>query len=90
MTQLHDVVGYAAGFLATLAFVPQVTKTFKARSARDISLGMYVLFCAGILAGFLSRNDKICGDGKPPLRQRPDVALGHVVYQCHDGQLVTK
>ena len=48
MTHLHDVVGYAAGFLATIAFVPQVTKTFKARSAGDISLGMYVLFCTGV------------------------------------------
>jgi hypothetical protein len=49
-----------------------------------------VLFCAGILAGYLARNDKLCADGKPPIRQRPDVALGHVVYQCRDGQLVTK
>jgi MtN3 and saliva related transmembrane protein len=48
MPHLHDLVGYAAGFLATAAFVPQVVKTFKARSARDISLGMYVLFCAGV------------------------------------------
>jgi MtN3 and saliva related transmembrane protein len=48
MPHFHDLVGYAAGFLATAAFVPQVAKTFKARSARDISLGMYVLFCAGV------------------------------------------
>jgi MtN3 and saliva related transmembrane protein len=48
MTHIHDVVGYAAGFLATAAFVPQVAKTFKAQSARDISLGMYVLFCSGV------------------------------------------
>jgi MtN3 and saliva related transmembrane protein len=48
MTPFHDVVGYAAGFLATAAFVPQVVKTFKERSTRDISLGMYVLFCAGV------------------------------------------
>ena len=48
MTQFTDVVGYAAGLLATAAFVPQVAKTFKARSARDISLGMYLLFCAGV------------------------------------------
>lgn len=48
MLHFHDLVGYAAGFLATAAFVPQVAKTFKARSARDISLGMYVLFCAGV------------------------------------------
>lgn len=49
-----------------------------------------VLFCAGILAGYTSRNDKLCGDGQPPLKQRPDVALGHVVYLCHDGQTVTR
>jgi len=48
MTPVHDIVGYVAGVLATAAFVPQVAKTFKARSARDISLGMYVLFCAGV------------------------------------------
>src|SRR5262249_10408891 len=48
MSPVHDLVGYAAGFLATAAFVPQVAKTFKARSARDISLGMYVLFCSGV------------------------------------------
>src|SRR5262245_60920626 len=48
MIQFHDIVGYAAGFLATAAFVPQVVKTFKDRSTRDISLGMYVLFCAGV------------------------------------------
>jgi MtN3 and saliva related transmembrane protein len=48
MSPVHDVVGYAAGFLATAAFVPQVAKTFRERSARDISLGMYVLFCAGV------------------------------------------
>ena len=48
MIHLQDVVGYAAGFLATAAFVPQVVKTFRERSARDISLGMYVLFCGGV------------------------------------------
>jgi MtN3 and saliva related transmembrane protein len=48
MTTVPDVIGYSAGFLATAAFVPQVTKTFRERSARDISLGMYVLFCAGV------------------------------------------
>ena len=48
MPQFHELVGYAAGFLATIAFVPQVAKTFKEGSARDISLGMYVLFCAGV------------------------------------------
>jgi len=48
MATLPDVVGYSAGLLATAAFVPQVAKTFRDRSTRDISLGMYVLFCAGV------------------------------------------
>ena len=48
MTHFSDVVGYSAGFLTTAAFVPQVAKTFKERRARDISLGMYALFCIGV------------------------------------------
>jgi len=48
MLQFHDLVGYAAGLLATAAFVPQVAKTFRERNTRDISLAMYVLFCAGV------------------------------------------
>ena len=48
MSDVRDIVGYAAGLLATAAFVPQVAKSFKARSTPDISLGMYLLFCAGV------------------------------------------
>jgi MtN3 and saliva related transmembrane protein len=48
MIAVQDVVGYSAGLLATLAFVPQVVKTWKDRRANDISLGMYELFCAGV------------------------------------------
>jgi hypothetical protein len=49
-----------------------------------------VLFCAGIYAGFRSRNDKICADGRPPVAERPDVTIGRVVYRCHNGQTVTR
>ena len=45
---MSEVIGYLAGFLATVAFLPQVTKTVRDRSVKDISLGMYVLFCAGV------------------------------------------
>jgi MtN3 and saliva related transmembrane protein len=48
MIHLYNVVGYAAGCFATVAFVPQVVKTLKHRSTRDISLGMYALFCTGV------------------------------------------
>jgi MtN3 and saliva related transmembrane protein len=48
LTQMPQAIGYLAGFLATVAFLPQVTKSFKANSAKDISLSMYVLFCTGV------------------------------------------
>jgi MtN3 and saliva related transmembrane protein len=44
-----DLFGYAAGILTTVAFLPQVIKTYASRSARDISLHMYVIFTIGIL-----------------------------------------
>ena len=54
---MSEVIGYLAGFMATVAFLPQVAKTVRDRSVKDISLGMYVLFCAGVslwlIYGFL-------------------------------------
>jgi MtN3 and saliva related transmembrane protein len=44
-----DVLGYAAGTLTTIAFVPQVLRAWRTRSTRDISLGMFVVFSAGVL-----------------------------------------
>ena len=67
-----------------------MTKREKKRVYVGLAALILVLFCAGILAGYVSRNDKLCADGKPPKSQRPDVALGHVVYLCHDGQMVTR
>jgi MtN3 and saliva related transmembrane protein len=46
MTQL---LGLAAGFLTTISFLPQVLKTWKSRSAKDLSLGMFSMFCLGVL-----------------------------------------
>lgn len=42
-------IGLAAGFCTTVAFLPQVIKTWKTKSAKDLSLGMYILFCVGII-----------------------------------------
>ena len=42
-------IGLAAGALTTTAFLPQVIKTWKSRSAKDLSLGMFSLFCTGVL-----------------------------------------
>ncbi len=43
-----DFLGYVAGFLTTIAFLPQVVKAIKYGSTKDISLGMYILLCTGI------------------------------------------
>jgi len=40
--------GYMAAAMTTLAFVPQAVKTIRTRDTRGISLGMYVVFTAGI------------------------------------------
>jgi MtN3 and saliva related transmembrane protein len=43
-----ELIGMIAGALTTLAYVPQVVKVWRTRSARDISLGMFLLMNVGI------------------------------------------
>ena len=45
---LTKLMGYSAAILTTAAFVPQVWQVWKSRSAKDISLGMYIVFVTGI------------------------------------------
>ena len=47
---LMELVGSLAGLLTTIAFLPQVIKTYKSRSAKDLSLGMFLLFTFGVFA----------------------------------------
>ncbi len=44
-----DVLGIIAGMLTTAAFLPQVIKTWKSKSAKDLSLGMFLLFVLGVI-----------------------------------------
>ena len=46
---MHDLLGYVAAILTTAAFVPQAIKAFKTRSTKDMSLLMWLFFCAGVL-----------------------------------------
>jgi len=43
------ILGLSAGVCTTVAFLPQVIKTWKSRSAKDLSLGMFSLFCFGVI-----------------------------------------
>ena len=43
-----DLLGSIAGILTTASFVPQVIKTLRSGQTRDISLAMWLSFCAGV------------------------------------------
>ncbi len=44
-----DFAGFAAAFCTTTAFVPQLARILRRRSAEDISLPMFLLFSLGVL-----------------------------------------
>jgi len=48
MNDMTSTIGFLAAVLTTVSFVPQVLKVWRARSATDISLGMYTLFTLGV------------------------------------------
>lgn len=43
-----EIVGSLAACLTTAAFVPQVVQVWRTKSVKDISLGMYTVFCLGV------------------------------------------
>lgn len=43
-----SIIGFVAGTCTTLAFLPQVFRTWRTRSTDDISLGMFSLMVFGI------------------------------------------
>jgi MtN3 and saliva related transmembrane protein len=45
---LAETIGAVAGLLTTIAFLPQVVRTWRTRSTEDISALMFVLFCSGV------------------------------------------
>ncbi len=44
-----DLFGFLAALLTTIAFLPQLYKTWKTKSAEDVSLIMLILFIVGLL-----------------------------------------
>ena len=49
MIDQFEIIGLVAGVLTTSAFVPQVYKTWKSKSADGLSLTMYLVFFVGII-----------------------------------------
>jgi MtN3 and saliva related transmembrane protein len=64
-TNSITILGYIAGSLTTLAFLPQLIKVIKTRSTKDISLVMFAVICVGIslwlLYGILINSPPIIG-----------------------------
>ena len=44
-----DLFGFSAALLTTIAFLPQLYKTWKTKSADDVSLVMLILFLTGLI-----------------------------------------
>lgn len=49
MVNIFEIIGLIAGIITTGAFVPQVYKTWKTKTAKDISLVMYLAMFTGII-----------------------------------------
>ena len=45
---LITLLGFAAGTLTTVSFVPQVFKAWRSKSCHDLSWGMLITFSAGV------------------------------------------
>jgi MtN3 and saliva related transmembrane protein len=48
-----EAIGFAAAFCTTVAFVPQLVRVVRLRSARDISLPTFLLFSVGVFLWLL-------------------------------------
>jgi MtN3 and saliva related transmembrane protein len=46
-------IGYVAAFSTTISFVPQLLRVVRLKSARDISLGMFLFFSWGVFLWLL-------------------------------------
>ncbi|WP_217495854.1 SemiSWEET transporter [Mangrovivirga cuniculi] len=49
MIDWKEIIGIVAGCCTTIAFLPQVIKTWRTKSARDLSLSMFLIFFTGVL-----------------------------------------
>ena len=45
-----DIFGFTAAILSTIAFIPQVIKTWKTKSAGDVSFVLLITFSTGCLS----------------------------------------
>ena len=49
----REIIGFIAGFLVVAAALPQLIKSVKTKSTKDISIIMYLSICLGLLLWFV-------------------------------------
>ncbi|WP_059176670.1 SemiSWEET transporter [Thermodesulfovibrio aggregans] len=50
---LNNIIGIIAGAITTSALIPQALKIYKTKSARDVSLMMFIFLAIGIALWFI-------------------------------------
>jgi MtN3 and saliva related transmembrane protein len=48
-----SIIGLVAGAITVAAFFPQLMKAWKTKSTKDISLGMFSIFCIAVFLWFV-------------------------------------
>jgi MtN3 and saliva related transmembrane protein len=47
------IIGLFAALFTTISLLPQLIKIYKTKSTKDISTGMFSLFCGGVFLWFI-------------------------------------
>jgi len=88
-----DVVGYIAATCTTISFVPQLLRVVRLRSARDISLGMFLVFSLGtalwLLYGLLSHSAPVSVANGVTLVLSVSILVLKLRYDLHAADEIT-
>jgi MtN3 and saliva related transmembrane protein len=60
--EITTIIGLIAAAFTTVSLLPQLIKVWKTKSTKDISIGMFFLYCGGVLLWFfygVLRNDLV-------------------------------
>jgi MtN3 and saliva related transmembrane protein len=58
-----EILGYVAGTISSIVFLPQVIRTYKTKTAKDVSLNMFLLATLSVVLwlayGILTNNGPV-------------------------------
>jgi MtN3 and saliva related transmembrane protein len=53
MMDTITIIGLIAAAFTTITLLPQLIKIWKTKSTKDISIGMFMFYCGGVLLWFV-------------------------------------